>query len=107
MLRFAVWCCDVSVIETATFRLAADTDVAAFLDADRRVQTEFLYRQRGLVRRTTARDRDGEWIVIVLWRSESDADAAAKQSVRDRATSEFLALLDETTVRTRRYSTLD
>jgi hypothetical protein len=97
----------VPVIETVTFRLAAGTDEAAFLDADRRVQTEFLYRQRGLLRRTTARDRNGEWIVIVLWRSESDADAAAKLSESDRATSAFFALLDETTVQTRRYSTLD
>jgi hypothetical protein len=105
--RFVTGSCDVSVIETVTFRLAADTDEAEFLAADRRVQTEFLYHQPGLVRRTTARDRDGGWIVIVLWRSESDADAAATLSEDDRPTSELVAMLDGTTVETRRYATLD
>lgn len=97
----------MSVIETVTFRLAADTDEAAFLAADRRVQTEFLYRQPGLLRRTTARDRRGEWIVVVLWRSERDAEAAATLAEDDRATSELIALIDQATVQTRRYSTLD
>jgi hypothetical protein len=95
------------VIETVTFRLAADTDEAVFLDADRRVQTEFFYRQPGLVRRTTARDRHGEWIVIVIWRSDRDAEAAARRSESDPATSELFALVDKNTVQRRQYSTLD
>lgn len=95
------------MIETVTFRLAPDTDEAVFLDADRRVQTEFFYRQPGLLRRTTARDRHGEWIVIVIWRSEDDAEAAARLSEHDGATSELMALVDEATVRTRRYAPLD
>ena len=93
----------MSVIETLTFRLAADTDEAVFLDADRRVQTEFHYRQPGLLRRTTARDR----MVIVVWRSERDAEAAAELSKSDRATSELIGLVDKATLRTHRYSTLD
>jgi hypothetical protein len=97
----------VSVIETFTFRLAPGTDEAVFLDADRRVQTEFIYRQPGLLRRTTARDENGEWIVIVLWRAYSDAEAAATLSESDRPTADFLALVDKTTAQTRRYSTLD
>jgi hypothetical protein len=97
----------MSVIETTTFRLATDTDDAVFLDADRRVQTEFVYQQPGVVRRTTARDQNGEWIVVVLWRSENDADAAARLSESDDATSELNALVDKTTIQVRRYSTLD
>ena len=97
----------MSVIETVTFRLAADVDEAAFLEADRRVQTDFVYRQPGLIRRTTARGRDGDWIVIVLWRSEDDADAAAARSGNHPATSEFTALLDEPSIRTGRYAALD
>ena len=95
------------MIETVTFRLAADTDEAAFLAADRRAQTEFFYRQPGLVRRTTARDRHGEWIVIVIWGSEREAEAAARLSENDDAMSELAALVDAATVQTRRYSTLD
>ncbi len=95
------------MIETATFHLAAGTDEAAFLDADRRVQIEFLPYQPGFMRRTTARGRAGEWLVVVLWNSESDADASIPRSESDPATSTFTALVNGSTLRTNRYTTLD
>ena len=97
----------MAVIDTLTFRLAADAGEVAFLDADRRVQIEFSYQQPGLVRRTTARGEHGDWIVIVLWQSADDAEAAARRADTDRASAELVALLDESTVETRRYSMLD
>jgi hypothetical protein len=97
----------MAVIETLTFRLTAGTDDAAFLAADRRLQTEFAYHQPGLVRRTTARSDDGEWFVVTLWSSGSDFDAAAATARSSPVVSEFAALLDEPSVRTSRYTTLD
>ena len=95
----------MSVIETVTFRLAPGTDEAEFLAVDRRVQTEFTYQQPGVLRRTTSRGEDGDWIVIVLWRAATDADAAAERSKTHPLTVEFSALLDD--VQTRRYELLD
>jgi hypothetical protein len=97
----------MAMLETATFRLAPGVDEAAFLDADSRVQTEFVYQQPGLVRRTTARGRDGDWIVIVLWASDADADAAAARAPGDEAAVAFTACLDPGSVRTARYALLD
>ena len=68
------------VIEVTTFRLAAHADETAFLAADRRVQTQFMATLGGFRRRTTARGTAGEWLVIVLWNSASDADAAAEDA---------------------------
>ena len=95
------------LIETATFRLTADTDESAFLDADRRVQTEFLPNHPGFLRRTTARGHDGEWLVVVLWNSENDAASYMSGSENHPATRAFTALLDGSTLRTKRYETLD
>jgi heme-degrading monooxygenase HmoA len=95
------------LIETVTFHLAADTDESAFLDADKRVQTEFLSNQPGFLRRTTARGHDGEWLVVVLWNSENDADSCMSRSDGHPATMAFTALLDGSTLRTNRYETLD
>jgi hypothetical protein len=97
----------MAVIEIVTFRLAGTTDEAAFLAADRRVQTEFAYHQPGLARRTTARGGGGDWIVIDLWATEADADACAKRSDRDAGHAALMALVDRATVRTMRYETLD
>jgi hypothetical protein len=65
-----------SVIEIATFRIVGGED--AFLELDQRIQTEFAYQQPGLVRRTTAKAEDGEWVVITVWTSAAHASAAAE-----------------------------
>jgi hypothetical protein len=95
------------VIEIMTFRLRAGADEAAFLEADRRVQTEFAYRQPGLLRRTTARSDDRQWIVIDLWQSDNVVDAAGERSDVDPTTTEFMALVQGESVRIQRYATLD
>ena len=95
------------MIELTRFRLKDGADEAAFLQADRRVQTEFAYQQPGLARRTTARHDDGEWIVIDVWRSGDDADECARRWDADPIVAEFRALIDESSVVNRRFDTLD
>jgi hypothetical protein len=95
------------VIEIMHFRLAQPADERAFIAADRRVQTEFAYRQPGLLRRTLARAGDGEWIVIDLWQSPEDADHTAQAWEGDPVTAEFMSLVDPGTVSVGRYETFD
>src|SRR4051794_35326789 len=71
------------VIETTTFRVREGVGDAELLEADERVRTGVLYAQPGLVRATTARGDNGEWIVIVLWASPGDADAGAAAAAAD------------------------
>jgi hypothetical protein len=94
-------------IEIMTFRLRAESSEADFLAADRRVQVEFAYHQPGMVRRTTARNPDGAWMVIDLWASAADATNYVDGWNRDPAPRAFMALIDEATVETRSYETLD
>ncbi len=94
------------MIEILRFRLGPDVDEAVFLAADRRVQEEFAYQQPGLLRRTTARGRDGSWIVIDLWRSDADADACDARWQRDPVAQEFMALVDRQSVTVERYEQL-
>ena len=53
------------LIEVRTFRLAGDEE--AFVAADKAEQHALCVRNRGLIRRTTARGEDGEWVVLTLW----------------------------------------
>jgi hypothetical protein len=95
------------LIETMTFRLAPSASVDAFLAVDKRLQTEFAYQQPGLVRRTTARADDGEWIVIDLWSSAEAADACAARWEHDPLAQEFMSMIDRSTLDTARYTELD
>jgi hypothetical protein len=97
----------MSVIETQTFRLVDRSDLDGFLEADRRVQTELMLQKPTFLRRTTARSSDGEWIVLVLWASEGDANTSGQRSADDPANAAFMAYVDLSTLITRRYQTLD
>lgn len=94
------------MIEILTFRLAEGTDEADFLEADRAVQTEFAYQQPGLLRRTTAKGADGDWVVIDVWRSPEDADACDRVWGHDEWTGRFMSLVDAASVRVARYQQL-
>ena len=95
------------MIETFTFRLVEGADEEAFLATDKRLQSEFAYQQPGLVRRTTARGSDGEWIVIDLWWSAEEADACAARWESDPLAQEFMRFVDPSTVQLMRYVELD
>jgi hypothetical protein len=97
----------MAVIETHTFRLVDASDPDGFVQADRRVQTELMLRKPTFLRRTTARGGDGEWIVVLLWASEDDADTSNHRFADDQATAAFMAYVDSSTLITRRYQTLD
>ena len=97
----------MALIEITTFRLAGGASDAGFVAADERMQTEFAYQQPGIVRRTTARGADGEWVVVTLWASAEAADAALAASASDPAAAAFAATLDTSSVRTARYEPFD
>jgi hypothetical protein len=96
------------IVETLTFRLADGVDEGAFLTADRRVQTEFAYRQPGLLRRTVARATSDvrAWIVVDLWASAADADACDRRWATDPIAAAFMACVDASSVRAARFETL-
>ncbi len=95
------------VLEVTTFRLRPDAARTSFEAADRDVQIRFAYRQPGLLRRTTAVADAGQWVVLELWDSEEEADAAEARRPASPEVAVFGSLVDPSTVRRTRYATLD
>ena len=94
-------------IEIATFRVRDDAEESEFVAADQLVQTEFFYSRPGLVRRTTAKGSNGEWLVVTLWGSAEEADAAAEAAVLDPVHKSFMAHVDAETFNAKRFVSLD
>jgi hypothetical protein len=94
-------------IEIMTFQLRPESSEAEFLAADRRVQTEFAYQQPGMIRRTTGRNPDGTWVVIDLWASPTDAANYVDGWNQEPAPRAFMAMVDEASVITQSYESLD
>jgi hypothetical protein len=82
-------------------------DEDRFRRADTLLQQDFAYQQPGLLRRTTARSPTGDWVVIDLWRSPSDADSSVRRGDDDPTVQAFMALVDPVTTDMARYLELD
>ncbi|MDQ1397939.1 MAG: hypothetical protein QOG64_3198 [Acidimicrobiaceae bacterium] len=96
----------MAVIETLTFRLAADADEAAFLEADRQVQVELIPNQEGFLRRTTARG-PSQWLVVVLWASEADAASFQQLTASHPVWNTFTSFVDAASLQRMLFVTLD
>lgn len=94
-------------IEIATFRLRDDAEESVFLAADERVQKEFFYGRPGIMRRTTARSSDGQWLVVTLWGSEEEAAAAAEAAPSDPVHTAFMEHVDPESFTAKRFVSLD
>jgi hypothetical protein len=94
------------VFEIATFRPNDDVTVAEMTALDEQMQVGFVYQQSRLVRRTTGVDGDGGWIVITVWESDIDADAAAMAASTSPIAAAWQAALDPSSVSVRRFHTL-
>ena len=92
------------VLEITTFHLLADVDDETFLTADKAVQTEVFPNSSGYLRRTTAKADDGEWLVVVLWATDTDIDEFNARIVSDPVQLAFDELINRSTIRTKRYA---
>jgi type IV pilus biogenesis protein CpaD/CtpE len=95
----------MAVIEVTAFTVVGDE--AKFLAADSKMQTDFAYQQPGLLRRTTARGSEQQWLVLTMWRDDASADAAAQRAREDAVAQAFAACVEPGSVRSKRYTPLE
>jgi hypothetical protein len=93
------------VVDIVTFSLRPEADTASFLEADKELQALVSVEGAGFVRRTTARSSDGTWLVLSLWATQPDADAAAARADPTRAA--FMGYLDPSTLTRQVFMSLD
>ena len=96
----------MSIVEVTTFRLAEGVTDEAFLDLDTRIQTELVYAQPGVLRRTTARHGE-DWAVVTLWATDADAAACQRAAEGHPLQAEFERNVEAGTLHLTRYATLD
>lgn len=90
-------------IEIVTFRLKAGVTEKQFLAENSNVEKDHVAKQPGFISRETARGEDGEWLVVVHWRSVADADASMNSFSTAPGASAFMSLMDDSTMKMKRY----
>lgn len=91
------------VIEVVTFKLKAGVAAAEFAPLDKAVEREHVARQPGFVSRESAHGADGDWLVIVHWRSAKDADASMANFEKAPAAAQFMSKIEASTMSMKRY----
>ena len=91
------------VIEVVTFKLRTGVSAAEFAPIDKAVEREHVARQPGFVSRESAHGTDGEWLVIVHWRSAKDAESSMASFEKAPAAAEFMSKIEASTMRMKRY----
>ncbi len=94
------------MIEIVRFRLASDRSVDEFLVTNERYQHDFVYQQKGLVRRTVARGADGTWMSLTLWRSMGHAERARSAAEASAVAREFIDFIDAASTTTEYFDEL-
>ena len=91
------------VIEVVTFKLKAGVSAAEFASVDKDVERQHVAKQPGFVSRESAAGENGEWLVIVHWRSAKDAEASMVTFERAPAAEHFMSKIEASTMSMKRY----
>ena len=91
------------VVEVVTFKLRTGVSAAEFAPIDKAVEREHVAKQSGFVSRESAHGADGDWLVIVHWRSAKDADASMATFEKAPAAAQFMAKIEASTMSMKRY----
>ncbi|MGH2452335.1 MAG: antibiotic biosynthesis monooxygenase family protein [bacterium] len=92
-----------TVIEVATFKLKEGVTPTDFRLVDTRIELQHVSKQPGFISRESAAGENGEWLVVVHWRSVADAEASMLSFSTAAATEEFMSKIDANTMTMKRY----
>jgi hypothetical protein len=92
-----------AIVEVVTFRLKSGVTIEQFTNADRVIERRVVGRRAGFLKRESVPGEDGQWLVIVHWRSAKDAQASMDAFAASPDTKDFMAMIDLDTFVMKRY----
>lgn len=92
------------VVEVVTLKLKNGVSYADFAPIDKAVETQHVSKQPGFISRKSAAGQNGEWLVVIHWRSAKDADASMASFASAPAAKDFMANIDASTLAMKRYT---
>lgn len=80
-------------VEWAPFQLAEGVDETALLAASESLQSEFVSKQSGFIKRELVKAKDNQWVDIVYWNSLEEAERAAKNAMNSPICLKYFELM--------------
>ncbi|MGH1541868.1 MAG: hypothetical protein ACRBHB_15690 [Arenicella sp.] len=82
------------VVEWAPFAIKQGVSMERLVQVAQNVEEVFLQKQKGYIKRSLLKGKPRQWVDIVYWQSESDANAAASAANNSPACLEYFALME-------------
>ena len=80
-------------VEWAPIQLAEVVDETALLAASEALQSEFVSKQSGFIKRELLKANDKQWVDIVYWNSLEEAEQAARNAMNSPVCLRYFELM--------------
>ncbi len=95
---------DKNIMEVTTFRINSDVNPTDFAKRDAQVESDFTSQQLGFMKRQSGVDDKGNYVVVVYWKSATDADASMNKFMGDPSVADYAQMIDGPTMKMSRYT---
>ena len=103
MFLFTACTNNQQVLEVTTFKLNATADAAVFNELDAKIEGIFTSKQPGFIKRQSAVDENGAYVVLVYWSSVADAEASMQKFMKDASVADYASMIDGESMQMARY----
>lgn len=93
-----------SIMEVTTFNINDNVDPIAFKTRDQLIEKDFTSKQPGFIKRQSAIDENGAYVVIVYWESIANAEASMNKFMSDKSVADYAQMINGATMKMERYS---
>lgn len=93
-----------TIMEVTTFSIKPDARPAVFAQLDAQVESNFTSQQPGFIERQSGVDDQGNYVVVVFWKSLADADASMNKFMGASSVGDYAEMIDASTMKMSRYA---
>ena len=95
------------VLEVTTFKLNTTANPAVFNELDATIEATFTSKQPGYIHRQSGVTEQGDYLVLVYWKSVESAQASMQKFMGDESVADYAGMIDPSTMQMARYSVGD
>ncbi|MEM1320826.1 MAG: hypothetical protein AAGG75_11255 [Bacteroidota bacterium] len=95
---------DPTILEVTTFNINSTVNPIEFAQRDVRVESDFTSQQPGFIKRQSGVNDQGEYVVLVYWKSAANADASMNKFMGDASVADYAQMIDASTMKMARYA---
>lgn len=92
------------ILEVTTFNINSNANPMVFAKRDAAIESDFTSKQPGFIKRQSAADDKGNYVVLVYWDNVVNAEASMNKFMADAAVADYAKMIDGATMKMSRYT---